>query len=267
MIAFAPCKINIGLNIQDKRPDGFHNLESYFYPVPLYDIIEIHRAKEDKLIQTGIISTKEPQHNLVCKALKLIRKEHPIPPLKIHLHKQIPVEAGLGGGSSDAAHIIKLIYSYFKIKNTNQELHKIALQIGSDCPFFLDSKPSKVMGRGEKVVPLNFSLKSKYIIIVKPPYSVSTKEAFSKVKNTHFNKLDDIRGVPYQNWQKLFTNDFEKQLTDTPYIFSEIKNILTKASAFYVSLSGSGSALFGLFHKDVDIEFPPSYFVWKSQLQ
>jgi len=267
MIAYAPCKINIGLKILDKRGDGFHNIDSYFYAVPLYDIIEIQEDDHDSLIQTGIISTIKTEDNLVYKVLKLLRDNFYLPPIHIHLHKQIPIQAGLGGGSSDATNMLKLLNTYFNLKISAKELFNMALSLGSDCPYFLHPNPARVQGRGEIVLPESFDLKLKYIVIVKPPFSVSTKEAFSSHQENKTEKLKDISHLSFGTWPDVFINDFEKAVISIYPSILEIKKSFLKASAFYISLSGSGSAVFGLFHSPVDLVFPSSYFVWKGQLQ
>lgn len=266
MIEYAPAKINIGLKILNKREDGFHNLHSYFYPVPLFDLLEIQQYKKDLLIQTGLISTTTAKDNLVYKALVLLRHYFDIPPLKIHLHKQIPFQAGLGGGSGNAISFIKLVSKVFKFTLSPSQWLVLANALGSDCPFFIHAVPSEVKGKGEIVKPIAWSLKGIKIIIIKPNISVKTSEAFQNI-NTDKDILKDICTVSLKEYQNTFENQFEENLVPKYPFITEIKNKLLQSGAFYVSLSGSGSAVFGLFHKMVKINFSSSYFVWKGELQ
>jgi len=267
MISFAPCKINIGLKVLNKRKDGFHNIESYLYPIPLYDILEIAISNKDELIQTGIVSTIKMENNLVYKAILLLRKEVQFPPVKIHLHKQIPVQAGLGGGSSNAMTTLKLIISFFGLPVSSDLLMKLAIKLGSDCPFFINSNVAKIEGRGEKITPLNFSLKGKYIMLVKPSFSINTSNAFLKFKNNEEKALPHIPNLELNKWQKDVYNDFEINLEKKHKEIKIIKTKLLEQGAFYASLSGSGSTVFGVFNSEKVIKFNPSYFTWFGTLQ
>lgn len=266
MLVFSPAKINIGLRVLDKRPDGFHHLDSYFYPVPLYDIIEIKTQQADSLVQTGIASTANMEDNLVYKALGLLRESFNIPPLKTHLHKQIPVQAGLGGGSSNASAMLKLLNSSFQLKLSKSELMDLAAKLGSDCPFFIEEKAAHVSGRGESVDVIPFSLKGIYTIIIKPSISINTSHAFQAVKKGS-EKLRPIIGMNYEDYTTYLDNDFEKGILIKHPEIKHIKETLTKAGAFYASLSGSGSAVFALFKSKPKINFDSSYFYWQGQLQ
>lgn len=266
MIAYSPAKINIGLNILDKRPDGYHNIHSYFYPVPLYDLIEIRPSTKDQLVQTGFIATSNMEDNLVIKTLVLLREKYNIPSLKIHLHKQIPFQAGLGGGSGNVITLIKLILEKFNFRLTEPEWLRIAEAMGSDCPFFIHAKPSEIKGRGEKVNLIDWTLKGLKILIVKPPLSISTKNAFSKVENQN-KTLNNIAAYPIHDYQKVFHNQFESLIVSEHPEIGKIKNKLMQSGALYASLSGSGSAVFGLFRTAVKIKFDSSYFVWSGELQ
>lgn len=267
MISYSPAKINIGLKILDKRSDGFHNLSSYFYPIPLFDIIEIQENDIDELVQTGFVSTLNMEDNLVYEGLIKLRENYSIPNLKIHLHKQIPFQAGLGGGSSNAVTFIKMLNSKFQLGIPDAELLEIALDLGSDCPFFVKAWPSEISGRGEIIKEVNLSLSGKYITIVKPELSISTAKAFASIDKKENKKLASISIENLAAWQNLFTNDFqlvfEKQFSE----IEEIKDKLTEAGAVYVSLSGSGSALYGIFNERKRMEFNSSYFSWTGKLQ
>lgn len=267
MIAFAPCKINIGLKILGKRGDGFHNLDSFLYPVPFYDIIEIHESKKDELLQTGLISTQDLEENLVYKSLCKLRVHYKIPPLKIHLHKQIPFQAGLGGGSSDAVAMLKLLNKAYDLNINKEKMYDLASELGSDCAFFVESQASRISGRGDQVYPIDLSLKGKFIVIVKPPFSVSTAQAFQEIKLENRDLLPNLNEIDLENWKEIFTNDFQA-FTQNKY--PETSNIIKTFhdhGAFYTSMSGSGSAVFGLFHFPVKIKFDKSFFNWTGQLQ
>lgn len=266
MIAYSPAKINIGIRILNKRSDGFHNLHSYLYPVPLFDILEIKKSNSDQLFQSGFVSTTKMQENLVYKALQLLRNEISIPPLKIHLHKQIPFQAGLGGGSGDAITFIKLVLLQFNLSLSGNKTQEIAEKLGSDCPFFIDPKAAEVKGRGEMVRNINWSLKGLKIIIVKPNFAIKTADAFSEIK-TQDKELPSVSKVRLEDYQKYFTNAFETQLSDKYPLLKEIKEKLLKSGAIYASLSGSGSAVFGLSYHSINIKFPSSYFIWNGELQ
>jgi 4-diphosphocytidyl-2-C-methyl-D-erythritol kinase len=266
MIAFAPAKINIGLRILNKREDGFHNIDSYFYPIPLYDILEIQGSSHDELIQTGIISSNEMKKNLVFQAIQKIREYYHFPPIKIHLHKQIPVQSGLGGGSSDAISTLKLIDSYFQLNMRSADTMSIALSLGSDCPFFINSKPAKVGGRGEIIAPIDLSLSGKYIMIIKPSFSIDTKLAFQRSYEMNSSALPVINQNDIGLWPSVFTNDFENVKGDQANEIQEIKNILKQGGALYTSLSGSGSAVYGIFNFHPNIIFSSKYFTWIDRL-
>jgi len=266
MIAYSPAKINIGLKILEKRPDGFHNLHSYLYPVPLYDLIEIQESNADELFQSGLISTSSKHDNLVYKALILLRDFIKIPPLKIHLHKQIPFQAGLGGGSGDAISFIKLVLQQFHQSLNNIQWQTITESLGSDCPFFIDAVPAEISGRGEIVQAINWNLKGVKVMIVKPDFPIKTADAFAEI-STHQSKLPSITNLDLADYQEKLTNDFEDSLSKKFPELLEIKAKIIQSGAVYASLSGSGSAVFGLFYQDIKIHFPPSYFVWNGELQ
>lgn len=266
MIAYTPAKINIGLRILDKRPDGFHNIDSYFYPVPLYDMIEIKTQETDELVQSGILTSTSMEENLVYKALKLLRNDFEIPPLKIHLHKQIPVQAGLGGGSGNASGMLKLINKHFQLGISNEDMLAYAVVLGSDCPFFIEEKAAHISGRGEIINRINFSLAGVYIAIIKAPVAMSTARAFQLVNksNTH---LEDILSLKKEEYQKMMPNDFESSFHQELPEVTSIKAQLIESGAFYASLSGSGSAVFALFHDKPTITFDSTYFCWQGLLQ
>ena len=266
MIAFAPAKINLGLSVLGKREDGFHELDSYMYAIPLYDIIEIQESQHDKLTQTGQAATEYMQDNLVYKVLQKLRADYDIPSLNIHLHKQIPAQAGLGGGSSDAVAMLKMLNNSFDLKINTAKMWKLAMELGSDCPFFLQAQPTRIGGRGEHIQAYPFSLKDKYMVIVKPPINISTAEAFKKVQPYPKN-LPDIDKLPINKWKGHLFNDFEKPLFALYPELATIKAKLYSAAALYASLSGSGSAIFGIFDHPPQLSFKVNYFVWQQKLR
>lgn len=266
MIAFTPAKINIGLRILDRRSDGFHNLDSYFYPVPLYDILEIKTQNTDELVQTGILTSTSMEENLVYKALSLLREYYRIPPLKIHLHKQIPVQAGLGGGSGNASGMLKLLNDSFQLNISKDKMLELAAELGSDCPFFIDAKAAHITGRGDIIEPLDFDLKGVFIAIVKAPVAMSTAKAFQLVNKSN-KKLDDIVNLKREEYQYSMINDFESSFRQELPEVTMIKEQLINSGAFYASLSGSGSAVFALFESQANLQFDSSYFYWLGQLQ
>lgn len=266
MIAYSPAKINLGLAVLGKRPDGFHLIDSYLYPVPLYDIIEIAVSEKDVLIQSGMVATLNPENNLVFKALKLLRSFYAFPPLKIHLHKQIPLEAGLGGGSGDAITLIKMLNQKFALNIKTEALYKWAEELGSDCPFFVESKACRVGGRGEKVELIDFSLSGFHIYLIKPPKSMNTAYAFSKMKpNKQF--LPQIEKLEQHSLQNKLINQFEEIVASEIPEIKDIKAQLIKKGAVYSAMSGSGSCVLGLFKEPIEISFPASYFYWHGVLQ
>lgn len=260
MIAFAPSKINIGLRIIDKRTDGFHNLDTYLYPIPLHDVLEVNEATQDSFEQTGIVATHDAASNLVMQALRLMRREVDIPPVAVHLHKQIPMQAGLGGGSSDAVSMLRLLQKPYAPHLDEAQMLKMALTLGSDCPFFLQKQAAHITGRGEHVKSIKLSLAGKYIALVKPPVAISTAAAFAQASPHKGMPLPNIMQQPLASWQAAYPNDFEQFLGDKEEPISSIKQQLIDKGAFYAALSGSGSTVFGLFHHDTPLHFPDNYF-------
>ena len=234
MVAFPPCKINLGLNILRKRNDGYHDIETCFFPVPWTDILEVIPSKEFSFTVSG--NPIPGGDNLCVKAYELLQT----PPAKIHLHKIIPMGAGLGGGSSDAAWTLRLLNDVFSLGLNKEQLKQYAAQIGSDCAFFIDDIPMIGTRRGEVLRPANIDLKGKYIVIVKPDIHVSTAEAYSSVvpMESDFN-LDDLQSLK---------NDFEPSVFKRYPEIASIKKSLYDLGAVYAQMSGSGSAVFGIFN-------------------
>lgn len=273
MIVFPNAKINLGLNITEKRPDGYHNLETVFYPVHIEDALEVVPLKDsDKEFELHVSGTPvagNPEENLVVKAYRLLKERFNLPPVSIYLHKHIPSGAGMGGGSADGAFMLKLLNDKFSLGLSEDELEIIASQLGADCPFFIRNKPTFASGTGNIFSPINISLKGLYILIIKPEIFVSTRDAFSLITPAFPEKrITDVIQQPVEEWKNSLANDFEKSVFAQHPEIGDAKNKLYETGAIYASMSGSGSSLFGIFNAPVDkpeLIFP-DYFIWQGQL-
>jgi len=254
MIGFAPAKINIGLYVTSKRTDNYHNIASLFYTVDLFDIIEIEQAEEFDLIEYGIKTDCDFKENLCYKAWLLIRERYKIPNVRIYIYKQIPFQAGLGGGSSDAVCVLKLLNNYFKLEISDSELESLALELGSDCPFFVKSKPAFAYGRGEILKPAPEFLKGKFLLLIKPEIGSSTKNAFSKVKIAEMPDFEDLFNQETRNWKNSLVNVFEEVVLFENPELKRIKDYLYSIGAEYASMSGSGTAFYGIFSDKPEVE-------------
>lgn len=261
MLTFPCAKINLGLNITSKREDGYHNLETIFYPVPLTDALEVKLMHDDfpsdepcDLKITGNAVDCDEKNNLVVKAYTLLAQDFKLPHVHTHLVKRIPMQAGLGGGSADGAFMIRLLDERFRLNMGIAEMERYASQLGSDCAFFITAEPSFGTGRGEVLEPVNIAehnLKGYYIVIVKPAIAVSTREAFQQIicrQPEHCCR--DIVRQPVESWKTFLTNDFEKPAFKQHPELADIKQRLYDLGAVYAQMSGSGSAFFGLFRTD-----------------
>jgi 4-diphosphocytidyl-2-C-methyl-D-erythritol kinase len=258
MVIFPKAKINIGLRITERRPDGFHNLQTIFYPVSLCDALEFvvpsGSLDADNLVMTGLLSYCVPEDNLVIKAVKKLREKSGIPFLKLHLHKAIPAGAGLGGGSSDAVNIVKHLNRYFNLDISPEELKEISLSLGSDCPFFIDSIPSYAEGRGEILTPVSPLPDGFHLLLVKPEIAVDTKEAYHNCRpHKGTGDLREYYNRNIKEWRDLIINDFEKSIFPKYPEIATIKGLLYRMGAIYSSLSGSGSSIYGIFDKKPEI--------------
>ncbi len=268
MLVFPNSKINIGLNITKKREDGFHNLETVFYPISLSDIIEfVETTKKTSLNNTGVIIDSNPDNNLIIRAYKLLKKDFILPELKIHLHKIIPLGAGLGGGSANASFMLTSLNDKFNLRISEIRLLQYAQKLGSDCPFFIKNKPVFAEGTGNIFTELDLELSSFYIVIIKPDIHISTKEAFREIDISKPQKsIKELIKLPVKEWEHSITNNFEKNIFK---LYPEIKNIkdtLYKIGAVYSQMSGSGSSVFGIFeNKPVLPEIFNKYFVYISK--
>ncbi|MFA4853022.1 MAG: 4-(cytidine 5'-diphospho)-2-C-methyl-D-erythritol kinase [Bacteroidales bacterium] len=269
MICFPNCKINIGLYITKKRPDGYHNIETVFYPVPLCDILEIAENNKNEFTLSGLEISGGRESNLCLKAYDIVKKEYNLPPVKIHLHKAIPAGAGLGGGSSNAAFMIKLLNDIFTLNMTNAQMQDIAGNLGSDCSFFIEDKPVFATNKGDVFESINLDLSKYHLLLVKPDIHISTPSAYSMVKprKAPFS-LKNIDTTKITEWKNYITNDFEEPLFSK---FPEIKMIKEKMidlGAVYVSMSGSGSAVYGIFESHVETaNLFDGFFMWQGKLE
>ncbi|MEG1659283.1 MAG: 4-(cytidine 5'-diphospho)-2-C-methyl-D-erythritol kinase [Bacteroides sp.] len=259
MITFPNAKINLGLNITGLRADGYHNLETVFYPVPLEDALELHPLPDSdhqkcRLHCSGIAIDGNPEDNLVVKAYHLLDEEFHLPPVNIHLFKHIPSGAGLGGGSSDAAFMLKLLNERFALNLTVEQLEGFAATLGADCAFFIRNKPTFATGVGNVFSPIALSLAGYQLLIVKPDIFVSTREAFAKI--TPHQPLLPLREViarPVTAWKEHLVNDFEASVFPQHPAISQIKETLYQQGAVYAAMSGSGSSVFGLFRSETEL--------------
>lgn len=257
MVIFPNCKINLGLNVLNKREDGYHNLQSIFLPVELYDALEIIESDTDKMFIYGKPIEGDQKLNSCFKALQILRKKKYFPCVQIHLLKKIPAGAGLGGGSSDGANTLVLLNEKFKLGFTKYELATMALQIGSDCPFFIHNKISFVEGRGEKFTEINFPFRNLLVAIALPDIHIDTSFAYSKLSASHTRHIKmepdsfkkRIHNLSIQNWRHSINNDFESVIFP---LYPEIENWKNKfydLGAIYASMSGSGSTVYAIFNQ------------------
>ncbi len=270
MIVFPNAKINIGLWVTSKRKDGYHNLETVFHPVSqLCDILEVinNDKKEDVFSSTGLVIDGRATDNLCLKALALMREHAPIPPLKIHLHKQIPFGAGLGGGSADASFMLKLLNQQYHINLNTHELETMAAKLGADCPVFIENKPVLARGIGNKFTPIDISLRKLWLQIVIPSIHVPTAHAYSNIKPAQpKNTLEDLLSQPIENWKASIKNDFETSVFERHPEIAAIKNKMYAQGALYAAMSGSGSAVFGLYKEPPQTKWDKPYTIHTEQL-
>ena len=258
MITFPNAKINLGLNIVEKRPDGYHNLETIFYPINLQDALEVTRRenndKEYTLHISGSPLEGEPEDNLVVKAYKLLKKDYPgLLPVDIHMYKHIPAGAGLGGGSSDAACMIKLLNGKFSLELSTERMEEYAVKLGADCSFFIRNKPVFATGIGNLFEPVELSLKGYHIILIKPDIFVSTRDAFAEIKPVRpAVSLKEIVKQPMETWKNSMKNDFEDSVFKKFPEIAAIKDELYDLGAVYAAMSGSGSSVYGIFKAPIE---------------
>ncbi len=268
MIVFPNGKINLGLSVLNKRTDGFHNIESVVYPVPIYDALEFQPSKKFTLSLYGMKIPGEIENNIVFKAWKLLQDEHQIPPIEIKLFKGIPIGSGLGGGSSDAAFLIKSLNEYFELGLSTKTLFQFTEKLGSDCPFFIKNEATLIQGRGEILKRLDLSLKGKHIVIVCPEIQISTQKAFQNIQPSKPKiELREVISLPIEQWQDKLVNGFERLIFKKYPTLKKAKTILKNEGSFYTSLTGSGAAIYGIFDHTIDLKNKfPDYFVWDGIL-
>ncbi|MFN8252879.1 MAG: 4-(cytidine 5'-diphospho)-2-C-methyl-D-erythritol kinase [Ferruginibacter sp.] len=269
MLCFPNCKLNLGLQILGKREDGFHNLETVFYPLGIHDALEILLGNKDDRIsftQSGLAVEGDVENNICFKAFHLLKKDFPqLGGIRMHLHKAIPMGAGLGGGSADGAFALQLLNDIFGLGLNSSQLSGYALQLGSDCPFFIINKPCFASGRGELLEPLELDLSSYKIAVINPGIHVNTGWAFSQLHKEGLpgagagNNTRQAVQQPISNWKNTLTNDFEKPVFETYPLIKSIKDALYESGAVYAAMSGSGSTVFGIF------EQPPAFPQFKDK--
>jgi 4-diphosphocytidyl-2-C-methyl-D-erythritol kinase len=274
MIAFPPCKINLGLNVTARRSDGYHHIESLFYPVQLNDVLEVVENPENppghlSLTLSGLPVPGESKENLVVKAFQLINADFPLPGIRVHLHKAIPMGAGLGGGSSDGAYMVRLLNQKFNLGISKEKMTSYAEQLGSDCPFFIQNDPALASGRGDVLRVIPSFLNSYHLCLIYPGIHVSTPEAFGMIQPKEpLNQIEAIVSGPIESWKNLLLNDFEAPVSSRHPEIAQISRKLYDTGAIYASMTGSGSTVYGIFRKEVPkMQWPEHYFSFQAVLQ
>jgi len=266
MLGFSNAKINLGLNIIEKRADGYHNVESVFYPVPWADVLEVLPAEDFSFTTSGLDIPGETARNLVMKAWQLLAP--PGKQVKIHLHKILPMGAGIGGGSSNGAFTLKLINQVLQLGLSTEELCSYAARLGSDCPFFIENRPAFCYGRGTEMEPSPLSLEGKYLVMVNPGIHISTAEAYAGITPRKPEiSVKEIVKKPVAGWKGLLVNDFEAPLIRKHPLIGEIRDTLYTLGALYASMTGSGSTVYGIWDQPVDIpSLFPKFTHWSGLL-
>ncbi|MCX6268051.1 MAG: 4-(cytidine 5'-diphospho)-2-C-methyl-D-erythritol kinase [Bacteroidetes bacterium] len=269
MIQFPNCKINLGLNVVSKRSDGFHNIETVFYPVPLRDALEIIPAggSHVEFHTSGLEIPGTPDQNLCIRAFHLLQSEFGLPGVKMHLHKVIPMGSGLGGGSSDGAFTLKLLNDLFELRLGNEQLKIYARLLGSDCSFFIENQAHFAFEKGDQLEPVAIDLSGLFLAIVIPHIHVATDEAYRMVvPEMPKQSLRELIQSPLELWKDLVINDFEKPVFEKYPVIGEIKAKLYASGAIYAAMSGSGSAVFGIFKELPALVSLNDYFLWITPL-
>ena len=267
MVTFANAKINLGLHVLERREDGYHNLETVFYPIRWCDGIEVVKQTGEPFSfnSIGLKIDGELEQNLCYKAWHLLSQKYELPPLQIILQKVIPMGAGLGGGSSDAACVLKLINQVVKLDISDNDLMLLAQKLGSDCPFFIRNEPMLARGRGEILSPISINLDAYKIVVVMPPLTVSTSEAYGLITpKKPAVDLTTVINADIFSWKDNLHNDFEVPIFNKYPLLKEIKEELYNQGAIYAAMSGSGAAIYGIFNKDVVIPQINNCIVWES---
>lgn len=258
MVTFPNAKINIGLNILSRRTDGYHNLETIFYPVKVKDVLEVIEAPKLKFESSGIEIPGNANENLCLSAYQLLKADFDIPPVYIHLHKNIPIGAGLGGGSADAAFFIKLMNDKFNLGLNDEKMENYCRKLGADCAFFIQNKPLFAYDKGDFFEPIEIDLSSYFIVLVMPPVHVSTGEAYRSVKpQLPKLSLKDLVKLPIESWQGKINNDFEPHILNSHPQIRGVKRAMLEAGALFTLMSGSGASVFGIFKDPVILDRLP----------
>jgi 4-diphosphocytidyl-2-C-methyl-D-erythritol kinase len=269
MVAFPHCKINLGLQVIRKRADGYHDIATCFYPVPLTDMLEIIPARDFTFSFSGEPVPGDERENLCVKAFQILRREKDIPPVQMHLHKTIPMGAGLGGGSSDGAFTLTLLNEIFQLALSPARLKELASELGSDCAFFLKKEPQSGSGKGDELKELQVDLKGRFIVLVKPPVHISTARAYAEIIPTVPPMLPEqvVKNAP-EKWKGLLKNDFEGPVFRMHPQIEMVKESMYDAGAVYASMTGSGAAVYGIFNSFVDMTMQfRGMFCWSSPLR
>ena len=269
MVTFPPAKINLGLRILRKRPDGYHDLESCLVPVGWRDLLEVMEADVFSFQASGLPIPGDAQHNLCIRAYQLLQRDFSVPPVQVYLHKIIPMGAGLGGGSSDAAHTLMLLNDLFELSLDAAALENYAAQLGSDCPFFIQNQLRMAYGTGTTLEDITLALSGKQAVLVYPTIAITTAEAYANVhpQERDTSLKEQLETLPMADWKNHIGNDFEESVFRKHPTLATIKEELYAAGAIYASLSGSGSTVYGLFEESIA---PPAsweaYTVWQGVL-
>jgi len=265
MVVFPNAKINLGLNVLNKRDDGFHNIQSVFYPIPYCDALEVVKAEKTVFRYEGL--PIPGNSNLVEKAYELLKVDYDLAPVESILLKGIPLGGGLGGGSSDGAFMLKVLDKLFELELNHDQLISYALKLGSDCAFFIKNEASFVSGKGEEIKPVDVSLNNQHLVVVTPDIQINTSEVYAVIiPQPSENSPELVIQSNIESWSGKLINDFES------YVFSKypqiylIKDLMIDAGAKYASLTGTGASVYGFFDKDVDLHFPENVKVWKSSI-
>ena len=272
MLTFPNAKINIGLNVTERRPDGYHNLETVFYPIALCDILEVVPSSKNadySFHASGIAIDGDADNNLITKAFRLLKNNFDIPPIEVFFQKIIPFGAGLGGGSADASFMLKMLNEMFDLQLSTMQLENYAARLGADCPFFIRNQAVFASGTGNVFQDINLFLKGYYIALVKPDVYVSTKDAYAGItaQKPQYDLRETIENRPVSEWKNIVVNDFETTVFQKFPVIEKIKNELYAQGALYAAMSGSGTAVFGIFDYASDVKaLFPDYFVWEHVL-
>jgi 4-diphosphocytidyl-2-C-methyl-D-erythritol kinase len=266
MILFPPAKINLGLNILRKREDGYHDIDTCMVEIPFTDILEVTKSDSFEFLQTGIKINGAGGTNLCEKAYQLMQNECEIGTVRIHLRKQIPVGAGLGGGSADATYTLLALNQLFQLQLPLDKLKKLASELGSDCPFFVKGLPQIAQGRGEILSTVELDLSNIFLVLLNPGIHVGTKEAYDGVSvSEDVISIEEIVQKPIEQWKELLKNDFETSVFQRHPEIEKLKEVLYQSGAIYAAMSGSGSSVFGLFtNENAAMNFNSTHLIYKG---